>query len=160
VLVFAVSSGPSRVSDQAQLLRVLVFDDNPFLRRALEGLARRRPDLALETFPGVSSLADRVVELEREASVIDLVVLDGQHDGRTLDAATHTLVHSLVDRAIPVALMVTSVKSLPFAENVMQIARPIALDELIAIARWRARKPASGFRWNAVRGSTDEAGEG
>ncbi len=128
-------------------LRVLVLDDNPFVRRTLENRAYRRADVLLETFARADALLARIDALAADdPDSVDLVVYDGEMEEQKLSASSALLVDELLERKVPLLLLVVDRSCLVVPRRgVLRCEAPVSFDEIVTLARWRAKR-VSGSR--------------
>jgi hypothetical protein len=134
-------------SDRAAI-RILVVDDNPFVRRTLENRGRGRPDVSLQTFAGPGELRAHLEAIDSRS--VDLIVCDGEIEGCTASA---DLVDELLGGGWPVLLVVDDVAAVASREGLLRAARPVSFEEIVTAARWRAKR-ASSMELRSVGTST------
>jgi DNA-binding NtrC family response regulator len=117
--------------------RILVLDDDPFVRRAMVRAASRRNDVTLEVVGTPDEIRDRLASAHEP---FDLVVCDYR---LTIDGERTTstrLVRELAARRIPVVVMTGDLESAGEVADLPQVEKPLLLDELIAQIE-RVRQP-------------------
>jgi hypothetical protein len=132
-------------------VHVLVFDDNPLVRRLLRARAERRIDVLLETFETPVALFARLGEL----GTVDLVVFDGELEGSRLSPKTEVFIGELTQQRHSVLLVLDHVTPATARPGVVRGTRPMSIEEIAMIAQ-RQRKHRSGMRLHAVDAIDDE----
>lgn len=114
-------------------MRLLVVDDNPYVRRLYETRARQRADVQVEC----ADTIERALAFIRSALLpYDLIVCDEHLGRRTPDADGVALVQRLSELDLPVALITDGIASASgLGPNVRVLMRPVGLDELIAVSQ-------------------------
>jgi CheY-like chemotaxis protein len=114
-------------------LRILVLDDDPMIRRALERVAEARVDVALEAVGTPAELRTRVDETK---TPYDLIACDYMLKEIGPGATSAELVRDLHRLRLPVAVMTGDVRSAVtnLGFTVPTISKPLLLDDLIAEA--------------------------
>lgn len=123
---------PSTLVDEATRARILVLDDEPMLRRALERAATSRADVELETVGTPDELLDRVPQ----GRPPDLIVCDYRLkvDGRSTTSAE--LLRELSRRGLRVAVMTGDVGSIASdLAGIPAVQKPLRLEDLVALVR-------------------------